>query len=62
MASICWVTDIHLDCLNLLQLMSFLEKTAQYDAIFATGDLSNGWYLTTHLRLWAQITKKPIYC
>lgn len=58
-----WLTDTHLDKAFPWSLAKFLLHISRQklDGIFLTGDISNGYLLTKHLKLLASCVKCPIY-
>src|ERR1022692_181118 len=60
---IIWITDPHLDMLMPWTFVKFLFhlREEQADAIFLTGDISNGIMISLHLELLAVFAQCPIY-
>ena len=58
-----WLTDIHLEFLNSLEVEDFIKFLTgeDLDAIFLTGDISTSRRLNFHLNLFQQLSPKPVY-
>jgi len=63
MKRLAWLTDIHLDFLNLQQIQNFCYKALQAnpDAFIISGDISIAPALHTHLRIIEHYWRRPIY-
>ncbi|MDZ4672783.1 MAG: metallophosphoesterase [Phototrophicales bacterium] len=63
MPRIAWLTDIHLEFLNRLQLETFLTTlaTARLDALWITGDIGQASNVHAYLNAMLKAVMKPIY-
>ena len=63
MKKLAWLTDIHLDFLNLEQIQEFAYKARESDpdAYLLGGDISTAPLLHTHLRILEHYWQRPIY-
>ena len=59
---LCWLTDIHLNCIDALTMQRFFESLAQHsDAVAISGDIAESHDVLHYLRRIEEIIQKPIY-
>ncbi|MBN1558610.1 metallophosphoesterase [candidate division KSB1 bacterium] len=63
MSKLAWLTDIHLDFLNLAEIQAFAEEAleSEPDAFLVGGDISIAPLLRTHLLLLDHYWQRPLY-
>lgn len=63
MRRVCWLTDLHFNCLDSLQIARFLEQAAatKADAFLISGDIGEAHSVADYLRILAQGLSMPVY-
>lgn len=58
-----WLTDIHLEFLDKNEAICFIQKVAdqKLDGLLLTGDISTATQLTSHLQLFEELYRAPVY-